>query len=172
MLFARWTMEDIKTSAGLNCGSAATPDLSRFISSFGPYTLKGKAGEALRKEGFKAADPNGAADVARFDLRTPYATARRTVAAPPAQHRPDAPPLIPTRSIWPRRYSPLTSHLSPLTSPTGRVSPLTTDCRSYQRTHRLAGNGLCSLAEIENFIMSTLISATDADQGRALFDGQ
>ena len=62
-------------------------------------------------------------------------------------------------------------HLSPL-PPVGRVSPLTTDCRSYQRTYRLAGNGLCSLAEIENFIMSTLISATDADQGRALFDGQ
>ena len=35
-----------------------------------------------------------------------------------------------------------------------------------------SGNGLCSVAEIENFIMSTLISATDADQGRALFDGQ
>ena len=33
------------------------------------------------------------------------------------------------------------------------------------------GNGLCSLAEIENFILSTLIEATDADQGRALFDG-
>ena len=77
-------------SIGLTIRSGSD-ELTKFTTTFEPYSVKDDAGKALRKKGFRAADPNG--------------------------------------------------------------------------------NGLCSLAEIENFILSTLIGSTDADQGRALFDG-
>jgi hypothetical protein len=46
---------------GLAVGRTASADLKNFISVFEPLAAETPAGEALRAEGFKAADPNGKA---------------------------------------------------------------------------------------------------------------
>ena len=46
-------MDIIKGSAGFDCSvgeTGATPALVQFIGVFAPYSVKGKAGEKLRKE--------------------------------------------------------------------------------------------------------------------------
>jgi len=44
---------------GLTVGAGVTPELMDFLACFAPLAEENPAGEALRKEGFKSADPNG-----------------------------------------------------------------------------------------------------------------
>jgi len=46
-------------SFGLTVGSGVTPELMDFLNCFAPLAEETPTGEALRKEGFKSADPNG-----------------------------------------------------------------------------------------------------------------
>lgn len=60
---------------GLTVGAGVTPELMDFLACFAPLAEENPAGEALRKEGFKSADPNGnglcsLAELETFVLKT------------------------------------------------------------------------------------------------------